>query len=206
MTATPALERFLEALKGRDSRVEAQITHLLTLEQLRLLLAGELDLGIVLETDAHDDVESEPLFRGESMMALLPSDHRLASKSVLSPEDLRNETLLVNPEANPAVYEKFLADLNQAGYGFERLRVAQMAEPRDLLLTVAGGLGISFGPLSFEGIDESASVVMRPIEPELFMPDTMLVWLKDSPGQMFNGLRTGLREIARDLFAEPLRS
>jgi DNA-binding transcriptional LysR family regulator len=204
MTSTRALQRFLDALKARDSTVEAELTHLLSLEQLRLLRAGELDLGIVVESDDYGEVESEPLFRGEPLMAFLPSDHRLASESVLRAEDLRNETLLVNPEANPAVYAKFLADLTRVGYRFKRLRTAQIAERRDMLLTVAGGLGISFGPVSLEGIDESVSVVMRPIEPELSMPNMRLVWLKDSPGPRLDGLREDLREVARELFQEPV--
>ena len=69
------------------------MTHLPSLDQMRRLQRGELDLGIFHHAGPPGDIETEPLFAGEPLVALLSRGHRLSAKPVLGPTDLQGEVL-----------------------------------------------------------------------------------------------------------------
>jgi DNA-binding transcriptional LysR family regulator len=194
------LLRFLGALHERDPNLRVQVTHLNFLEQARFLDAGELDLGIFHEAADHPEIESEPLFVGEPVAAFLPPGHALADRSVLKPDDLNHETLVVFPqEANPAQYELFLARIEEAGYRFNGVREASGMNPRDVMLSVAEGLGVALGPVSLQEVSDVGSIVLRrPLEPPLAMPDMVVAWRADPPGRLREKLVV-VREVAHDL-------
>ena len=97
-------------------------------------------------------------------------------------------------------YDKFIALLEQTGYRTAR-RHETNTDPRDLLLADAGGLGIAFGPVSFE---ERSLVVAReligvPLDPPVSYPDTIVAWRATPPRQLSSHLRS-VREAAAELF------
>jgi DNA-binding transcriptional LysR family regulator len=195
------LLRFLGAIHERDPNVRVQVTHLSFLEQIHSLNAGELDLGIFHEAAEHDEIESAPLFVGEPLAAFLPPGHELAERSVLKPEDLLTQTLVVFPqEANPALHERLLARIDEAGYQFGEVRDASGMNPRDVMLSVAEGLGVALGPISLQDVSDVGSIVIRrPLEPALSMPDMVVAWRADPPGRLKE--KIGLvREVAKALY------
>ncbi len=201
------LLRFLSALHDRDPNIRVQVTHLDFLEQARFLAAGELDLGIFHEASDHTNLESAPLFVGESLAAFLPPGHGLAKRSVLKPEDLRGETLVIFPEeANPALHERLLTRIEGAGYRFKGLREASGMNPRDIMLSVAEGLGVALGPVSLHEVSDVGSIVLRrPLEPALSMPDVVVAWRAEPPGRLKEKL-TLVHEVANDLHAADAQS
>ncbi|HMJ00160.1 MAG TPA: LysR substrate-binding domain-containing protein [Gaiellaceae bacterium] len=196
------LLRFLGALHDQDPNLRVQVTHLNFIEQARGLGAGELDLGIFHEARDHPDIESEPLFVGELLAAFLPPGHRLADRTVLRPDDLRSETLVVFPqEASPALHEGLLTRIAKAGYQFEDVRDAGGMNPRDVMLSVAEGLGVALGPVSLQEVSDVGSIVLRrPLEPPLSMPDMVVAWRADPPGRVKEKLPL-VRRVARELYA-----
>jgi DNA-binding transcriptional LysR family regulator len=201
------LLRFLGALHERDPNIRVQVTHLDFLEQARLLSAGELDLGIFHDAAGdHADFESEALFAGEPLAAFLPPGHALAARSVLKPEDVRSETLVVFPaEANPALHERLLANIEDAGYWFDEMGEASGMNPRDVMLSVAEGVGVALGPVSLQEVSDVGSIVLRrPLEPPVLMPDMVVAWRSDPPGRMKEKLSV-VREVARELHAADQR-
>jgi DNA-binding transcriptional LysR family regulator len=104
------VQRFLRGLQERDPRWQSEVTHLPSLEQVRRLRAGQLELGILDGVGEHDQIEVEPLFRGEPVVTLLPGGHRLAAKERLDPGDLGEERLVLFPRpANPYLHDHLLA-------------------------------------------------------------------------------------------------
>jgi len=196
------LLRFLGSLHERDPNVRVQVTQLDFIEQARLLSAGELELGIFHEAADQTGIESEPLFPGEPLAAFLPPGHTLAGRPVLRPEDLRRETLVVFPQdANPGLYEGLLASIEEAGYRFEGVREASGMNPRDVMLSVAEGLGVALGPLSLQEVSDVGSIVVRrPLEPALTMPDMVAAWRVDPPDRLKERLPL-VREVAKALHA-----
>jgi DNA-binding transcriptional LysR family regulator len=191
---------FLGSIHERDPNVRVQVTHLNFVEQARALTAGELDLGIF-HTTENAEVESEPLFAGEPLAAFLPRGHSLAEHAVLRPADLRAQTLVVFPrEANPALNERLLGLIEEAGFRFAAIREASGMNPRDVMLSVAEGLGVAFGPVSLQDVSDVGSIVIRrPIEPPLSMPDIVLAWRSDPPVQLRERLAL-VREVAVSLY------
>lgn len=194
---TRLLRRFLAALNEREKGVRAQVTHLINSEQVRLLRAGELDLGILSHTEDYEKLDWEPLFAGETVCVLLPKHHRLAAKPVVTPEDLSKEAFLTFPrEANPSYYDRMLLMLERAGYRFRKL-YATSTDPRDVMLAVADGIGVAFVPESLEGLNENG-VVTRALDRVLPSPDTIVAWRANAPRRLQTRL-AAVREIAREL-------
>ena len=194
------LLRFLGALHDRDPNTRVQVTHLTFLDQMRALLAHELDLGIFHEIGSNPEIETEPLFAGEQLAAFVPPDHPLAQKQVLGPGDLRSQTLIIFPhDANPGLQDRLLGLIDEAGYQFAAVREAGGMNPRDVMLAVADGLGVALGPFSLQDVSDVGGIVIRrQLKPSVSMPDTVVAWRANPPGQL-NETLSVVQEVAREL-------
>lgn len=179
------LLRFLDALHEREPEGSSLVTHLESAVQLRRLREGQLDFGILHHAETFADVEFAPLFDGEPLAALLPPEHRLAATPILGPSDLEGETLVLFPRAdNPALFDDIVARIRAAGYKFGSINEAGGKNPRDLVLAVAGGVGVSLAPASItEGSETSGVVVRRELREPVQMPETIVVWHAKPPRQ-----------------------
>jgi DNA-binding transcriptional LysR family regulator len=194
------LLRFLQALEERLPDVPVHLTHHHPSEQLRRLRAGELDFGVFDFAEDFHDFETEPLFAGERLVALLPLDHRLTGNPVIRDEDLQDEVLAICPRAaNFALHDRLLALLEAAGYRFAGVHEAGGADARDLVLAVASGLGVAIVPSSFsDAAGARAIVAQRPFDRSLAMPDTVVAW-PANPHRHLPEVLAAIREIAPEL-------
>jgi DNA-binding transcriptional LysR family regulator len=194
------LQRFLSALRETTRDDDTEVTHLSSLDQVRRLQRGELDLGILHGAAYSGDVETEPLFAGEPLVALLSTGHRLSAKPVLGPSDLQEEVLATFPrDVNPALHDDLLSSIQDAGYGFRSVRPVGGSNRRDLMVAAALGLGVAIGPFSSWEIGEAApTVVRRPLDPPVLMPDIVLAW-RAAPPQQLAALVVAARDVAREL-------
>jgi DNA-binding transcriptional LysR family regulator len=194
------LQAFLRALSGREPGVRTHVTHLHSGEQTRRLRRGELDIGIFHDAGPLSELEMQPLFPGEPLVALLPRTHALAAKPALGPEDLRDEVLVTFPrQGNPALHDRLLRVLQDAGFSFADLHEATSMYARDLMLAVAEGLGVAVGPASLVSVSETGRLVSCcPLDPAVSMLDTVLVWPRHPPRHL-EAVLGGVREVAREL-------
>jgi DNA-binding transcriptional LysR family regulator len=195
------LQRFLSEMRERDAALRAEVIHLLSLEQVGRLRTGELDLGVFSHAEDYEGLDWVRLFPGEHLSAYVPKSHELASRPVLTAGDFWSETLLTYPRAvNPALYDGFARLLEDAGYRFAR-RYETNPDPRDVLLAVAGGLGLALAPVSFESTSlvVAGEVVSVPLEPPLRYPDTIVAWRDDPPRELARRLGA-VRDAASALF------
>jgi DNA-binding transcriptional LysR family regulator/DNA-binding CsgD family transcriptional regulator len=200
--ALPAhrLFAFVRALRAREPDVAIDVTHLISVDQLKLLRDGDLDLAIVFDPDEDPDLEIELLFPGEELAACLPAGHRLAERRVIRPPDLFDETLVCSGRSvNPAAYERALDRFAAAGYRFRRVEETGAANGRELVLSVASGRGIAMAPPSLEELSEAHNdVILRPLDPPVRMPPSAVVWRSDAAPELGPILET-VRTIAREL-------
>ena len=196
------LLRFLGALHERDPNARVQVTHMNFLEQMHGLATSEIDLGILHASEGDSQIETEPLFAGEPLAAFLPPAHPLAEKQVLGPGDFRSQTLIIFPrKANPALHDRLLALIDEAGYRFATVREAGGMNPRDAMLSAADGLGVALGPFSLPDVSDVRGVVVRRrLEPGMSMPDTVVAWRANPPRKLEEKLSVA-REVARELRA-----
>jgi DNA-binding transcriptional LysR family regulator len=189
------IQRFLVALRDRQPGA-LQLTHTIATEQIRSLEVGELDLGIFPDVFHSDDLETETLFGGLSMSALLPKGHPLAARKVVTPADVGEETLLLIPRApNPAYHDGLRAHIEKGGYRFGQVAEVDGMTLRDTLFAVVEGRGICLAPPVLEP-SEASMVAVRPLQPPLHMPDAIVAWRRDRPELLRHRLR-GVRETAR---------
>jgi DNA-binding transcriptional LysR family regulator len=196
------LLEYVEALRARERDVSIQVAYQFTLEQLRRLRTGELDLAIGFDSGEDPELEKNPLFAGEILAAYVRFDHRLAANRVIGPDDVGEETLITGPSrTNPTVYEETLMRFSKAGYRFQSIVEAGGATWPDLLVAVASGQGIAFAPASLQdGSEEGKTVVRRELYPQLQMPATYVAWRADAPPGL-RGFFNTAREVARSLWA-----
>jgi DNA-binding transcriptional LysR family regulator len=194
------LLRFLVALKEHDPTVEPRVTHLPSVDQLRRLRRGELDLAVFHDGREDADIELEPLFAGEPMMALLPAGHPLAAKEVLGPRDLRDEVVVsFLRAADPSLHDRMLAAIENAGYRFRGVYEAAGADARDLLPAVVQNMGVAFAPSSLMGVGEGgAGVAVRLLDPAPSMPETVVAW-RANPQRWPDPVLDNIRVVARKL-------
>jgi DNA-binding transcriptional LysR family regulator len=192
---------FLGEVRHRHPDQPLEIVHLNALEQVRRLHDADLDLGIFLLAEQDEGLEVHPLFPGEALVAFLSPEHPLAAARAVTPGDLQGETLVVPPRStNPALHERLMAQLAEAGYTFAELREAGGASARDVLLSVAAGSGVALAPVSTRHTSGAGGVVVhRPLEPPVPGVETVVAWAARPHGAVRTMLES-LRDAAQSLY------
>jgi DNA-binding transcriptional LysR family regulator len=191
---------FLGELRRHEPNLSIQVRHLLTIDQVRLLRDGELDIGIFPRAGAHNDLELQPLFPGEPLSAFLPPDHPLAAKQVVTPEDVRGEPLVIFPRAaDPTLHDMLIDSFEDAGFRFSEVHEAGGPSASELLLAVASGSGIALATTSMRHTSDAGRIVVqRPLEPQPEAPETVLAWVANPHGTV-RAIVDALRIVAGDL-------
>lgn len=158
-----ALPAALRSLSTAPEPVEFVLQEATTNEQLALIAAGEIDLGIGHPPfDTHARLASV-LLANDRFDAVLPADHRLAGRTAIRVEELATEPLVLFPEAQgPALYAAIRDRCRVAG---RPMQVAATA-PRlhGQLSLVAAGLGIGLAPTQSRSL-AVAGTVRVPLKP-----------------------------------------
>lgn len=158
-----ALPAALRCLSHGAEAVSFVLQEATTNEQLALIGAGEIDLGIghpPVQTDAR---LTSVLLANDRFDAVVPEDHRLASQSVVRFDELAIEPLVLFPEEQgPALHAAIRDRCRLAGHA---MRVAATA-PRlhGQLSLVAAGLGVGLAPTQSRSL-AVAGTVRVPIKP-----------------------------------------
>ncbi|MCV6604687.1 MAG: LysR family transcriptional regulator [Porticoccaceae bacterium] len=97
--------------------VELDLSTGFSFEPLPVLLRGDLDLVVTSDPEPTDGIHYEPLFRYEVKLAL-PKEHPLAAEPFVTPQQLKDQTLITYPVAPERmdVFKHFLmpADIQPA--------------------------------------------------------------------------------------------
>jgi hypothetical protein len=193
------LQAFLGLLYQCEPDLRGEVMHLGTAEQLELLRAGGLDIGIVHDGIDAPGFEIEPLYPGEVLAAFLPIGHALLEHDSLGPSQLADQLLVVPPRAAaPALADWLVTRLAADGYRFRRIHETAGAHPRDVLLATAERFGITLAPASTAAVagDVATLVARVALDPAPQMPDTVLAWRPGRPPRL-----ASLVAVARELRA-----
>jgi DNA-binding transcriptional LysR family regulator len=197
------IERIQWFLDRIHDRIPQSLLHPAELDrtkQTQLLSRGEIDLGIFQGFVHFDEFETEPILPGEALAVVLPAGHHLVSREIVTPDDLTEEALVVFPHTvDPDRHSWLLEQIENAGYRFRAVKEAAGSTPRDLVLAVAGGLGIGFAPQSVEQMNPSETLVVRRLlAPAVSAPDAVLAWQK-RPSRQLQAIIGGIRELTREM-------
>ncbi|MGO4648068.1 LysR family transcriptional regulator [Nocardia sp. 2YAB30] len=124
----------IELIEGYTTHMVAQLGH------------GALDMAIVRDPDKEPGIVAFPLVT-EPFMAVLPVDHPLADRAVLTGPELAGDPLVFFPRAaGPHAHDKNLRPLVEAGC---RPRIVQEGNNWTTILYLVGeGLGVTIAPRS----------------------------------------------------------
>jgi len=156
------LPDIIRRYRERHPEVEVTLHEMTTVDQLKALKEGRIDVGFG-RIKSEDPSIRRIRLRDERMVVALPSGHRLADrKEGVRLRDLIHEALLVYPKApRPSFADQVLAAFSEAN-----LTPDHVTEVRELQIAmglVAAGQGISIVPESVLGMHHR-NVVYLPIE------------------------------------------
>jgi LysR family transcriptional regulator, regulator for metE and metH len=131
------LPQVLEAFNARFPRIELQIVPGATTRPIRALLAGKIDVCIVMQLPRDRRIEATPLFDDELVAVMAPT-HRLASRPYLEASDFAPEHLLnYSPPEESQIFQRLLTP---AGVMPRQLSLVQLTEA--IVELTKAGMGI----------------------------------------------------------------
>ncbi|MBX9841802.1 MAG: LysR family transcriptional regulator [Xanthobacteraceae bacterium] len=150
----------LRAFHARHPRVHLSFESLATTDQIKALLQGRIDIGIVRLPVRSDGIAVHRLVDDPFVVAL-PGDHRLARQKQVSLRDLADEPFLISPrEAAIGYHDEIVSHCERAGFS---PRFAYQARPFSMLVGLVGaGLGVAIVPESMQHLRPD-TVVYRPL-------------------------------------------
>ncbi len=163
--------------KAAHPHVDLSLVEMITLEQVRALKEGEIDVGI--GRVRHEDPNIRRiLLREEALVAALPTGHPLAERETLSLQELCGETLILFPNApRPSFADLILQAFHDRG--LTPLRTVDARELQVSLGLVAAGMGVTVVPKSTLGLQRHG-VVFRPFDEErLVSPILMSIRMEE---------------------------
>ena len=141
LTPLPAM---LGQYRRQYPRVELLLHESYTSSVTRSLLKGTLDAGFLRDGDPTEGLVIETLF-SEPFVAVLPHTHPLATRTSISPSQLRDQSFVFfSPTAGKLAYEKPISLCEKHGF---RPRIVQEAPQWLTILRLVGaGLGVTIAP------------------------------------------------------------
>lgn len=153
--------------------VHLQTREMNTREQLAPLSEGALDLGLLRNTPLPDTLQYEVILR-ESLMAMIPRQHALAQKPVVTLAELAKEPFVFfDPHVGTGLYDDILGLMRR--YNLTPTIAQEVGEAMTIIGLVAAGLGVSILPASFNKVQLS-EMCWVPLAEEEAVSEMWLVW------------------------------
>ncbi|HEX7912431.1 MAG TPA: LysR family transcriptional regulator [Paraburkholderia sp.] len=172
------LPKIIRRFRDQNPAVELTLHDLSTMDQIKALKEGRIDVGF--GRIRHEDPSVRRIvLREERMIVALPVGHSLTlSKSALSLHDLLAETLIIFPKApRPSFADQVLAAFHDRS--LKPHRVYETRELQIALGLVAAGEGIAIVPSSVYGLKRDDVSYMNLDDPNLVSPIIMSMRMLD---------------------------
>lgn len=172
------LPKIIRRFRDENSAVELSLHELSTMDQIKALKEGRIDVGF--GRIRHEDPSvRRVVLREERMIVALPLGHPLTvSKPELSLHDLLGETLIIFPKApRPSFADQVLAAFHDCS-----LKPNRLYETRELQIAlglVAAGEGVAIVPSSVYGLKRDDVSYMNLDDPNLVSPIIMSMRMLD---------------------------
>lgn len=197
------LPRIIRRFKQRHPDVELILHEMSTMDQIKALKEGVIDVGFG-RIRHEDPAVRRVVLREERMIVALPVGHELEAKSPLALQDLLCEPLIIFPRApRPSFADQVLAAFHDRG-----LKPGRLHEVRELQIAlglVAMGEGISVVPASVYGLKRDDVTYRDLDDPKLVSPIIMSTRMMDESADLraLQAIIYGLYEEAGMAYLPP---
>ncbi|WP_244818234.1 LysR family transcriptional regulator [Caballeronia sp. Lep1P3] len=166
------LPKIIRRFRDENPTVELSLHEMSTMDQLRALKDGRIDVGFGRIRNEDASIR-RVILREEKMIVALPEGHPLSVlKPVLALRDLVLETLIIFPKApRPSYADQVLAAFKDRA--LEPRRIYEVRELQIALGLVAAGEGISVVPSSVYGLKRDDVSYKELDDPTLVSPIIM---------------------------------
>ena len=181
----------LRILRDELPNIEVTISSQSSPELAGALLRGTVDVAFLRREDRAPGLAFKFLIR-EPLVAVLPSDHRLAARKAIRPRDIVGETFIRPTKAAPAL--KVVIDAYAARSGISLTSDYEAENLAMAISLVASTRGISLLPLYARNL-LPASVVSRPLQGEAPTIDLVLGYSKANTSPLLKRFLTKVDEL-----------
>lgn len=174
-TSIPAL---LGQFRKRYPNVSLTLLQLTVARQTQMLLAGEIDVGIIRQPIHNSQLQTRSLFK-ESFVLALPVEHPLLKQEAITLKALRHEHMVAfSRDEAPAIFEQMQQMCLAAGFS---PNIVQQAHPMSTVVGLVGaGVGVAIVPESMQRLTIQ-NVVYRPLKGTKVASEFFLAWKKGKP-------------------------
>ncbi|GAA3470647.1 LysR family transcriptional regulator [Nonomuraea roseola] len=184
------LPRVLRRFRARYPGVQVELRELPTAQQAEELRQGLLDVGLLhapLAGPAAEVLTTQTVSR-ELLLAALPADHPLASRTSLPATALAGQPFVMFPRRyGPALHDRITSVARTAG--FEPDVVQEAVQMQTIVGLVAAGIGVSIVPESVTRL-RRRDVAFRPLSPPVRAVTLDLTWRTGDPNPMVGNFRS----------------
>jgi LysR family transcriptional regulator, benzoate and cis,cis-muconate-responsive activator of ben and cat genes len=166
------LPKIIRRFRDENPTVELSLHEMSTMDQLRALKEGRIDVGFGRIRNEDANIR-RVILREEKLIVALPQGHALSMlKPVLALRDLLNETLIIFPKTpRPSYADQVLAAFKDRA--LEPRRIYEVRELQIALGLVAAGEGVSVVPSSVYGLKRDDVSYKELDDPTLVSPIIM---------------------------------
>ncbi|WP_312947271.1 LysR family transcriptional regulator [Superficieibacter sp.] len=163
----------LSSFRQRYPDVHIQTRETNTREQIAPLNDGELDLGLMRNTQLPDTLNAQVILH-EPLLAMIHRDHPLAQQAAVSLAELAQEPFVFfDPHVGTGLYDDILGLMRR--YGLTPVITQEVGEAMTIIGLVAAGLGVSILPASFRRV-QLDEMRWLPIKEKDAVSEMWLVW------------------------------
>lgn len=180
----------IQAFRKRHPNVGLSLVEMTSTEQWEALMTGNIDVGFTrrLEPEVRSQLHSVVMHH-DSIMAILPKDHKAAPGPVDLHELAHENFVLSSREVSPAVYDKAIELCSEAGFS---PRIASISTVwASVVLMVQAGEGVSLLPTNEQQF-RTRDLAFCPLKAKNAFVEFVMAW---SP-QRDNALKRNFRQLA----------
>ncbi len=171
------LPRAVRLFREEWPDVEVQLDEMATIDQVRALRDGSIDLGFLyVPFEGTDEFALQTVERSE-FVAVVPSGSALARRKKIRLNELARQPFVVTPHvASPDLQSKLISACREAGFV---PNVAQESRQENTMLSlVAGGVGVALMPATARSTQiEGVTFLTVTDLPDYLYSDLAVVWL-----------------------------
>jgi len=155
-----------------DMRLTEHVPNLLAVD----IMEGKRDVGIMYRPEDCNGLDSRTIF-SEPLVAVLPKNHRLATREKISTRDLADDPFVSIPRAiAPVVYDLIVNCCLAAGF---RPRIKLEANLQQTIVNLVGeGLGVAMVPNSMQAMHLETTVFKPLVDAPVV--EVAVIWNKDN--------------------------